>query len=66
MTDRKGFAVVMRKGREMYRIGEVSEITGVKAGTIRFYEKCGFWPDGKEEKITLGSEATEIRMIFPH
>ena len=42
MTDRKGFAVVMRKGREMYRIGEVSEITGVKAGTIRFYEKCGF------------------------
>lgn len=25
-----------------YRIGEVSDLTGVKAGTIRFYEKCGF------------------------
>ena len=25
-----------------YRIGELSRITGVKAGTIRFYEKCGF------------------------
>ncbi len=25
-----------------YRIGELSRITGVKVGTIRFYEKCGF------------------------
>lgn len=25
-----------------YRIGELSGITGVKSGTIRFYEKCGF------------------------
>lgn len=25
-----------------YRIGELSQLTGVKAGTIRFYEKCGF------------------------
>lgn len=25
-----------------YRIGELSRITGVKEGTIRFYEKCGF------------------------
>ncbi len=25
-----------------YRIGEISRLTGVKAGTIRFYEKCGF------------------------
>ncbi len=25
-----------------YRIGELSRLTGVKAGTIRFYEKCGF------------------------
>lgn len=25
-----------------YRIGELSQITGVKEGTIRFYEKCGF------------------------
>lgn len=26
----------------MYQIGELSELTGVKEGTIRFYEKCGF------------------------
>lgn len=26
----------------VYRIGELSRITGVKAGTIRFYEQCGF------------------------
>ncbi|MCR5617563.1 MAG: MerR family transcriptional regulator [Clostridiales bacterium] len=26
----------------MYKIGEISSITGVKAGTVRFYEKCGF------------------------
>lgn len=26
----------------MYQIGELSELTGVKAGTIRFYEKSGF------------------------
>ncbi len=25
-----------------YRIGELSRLTGVKAGTIRFYEQCGF------------------------
>lgn len=25
-----------------YRIGQLSRLTGVKAGTIRFYEKCGF------------------------
>ena len=31
------------EGEEItYRIGELSRITGVKAGTIRFYEKCGF------------------------
>lgn len=26
----------------VYRIGEVSRLTGVKEGTIRFYEQCGF------------------------
>lgn len=24
-----------------FRIGELSKLTGVKAGTIRFYERCG-------------------------
>ncbi len=28
--------------RKKFRIGELSQITGVKSGTIRFYEKCGF------------------------
>ncbi len=27
---------------KQYFIGELSALTGVKAGTIRFYEKCGF------------------------
>lgn len=26
----------------VYKVGEVAKITGVKEGTIRFYEKCGF------------------------
>lgn len=30
------------KNDSSYRIGELSRLTGVKAGTIRFYEKCGF------------------------
>lgn len=30
------------KTSAVYRIGELSRLTGVKAGTIRFYEKCGF------------------------
>ena len=30
---------------------------------IRFYEKCGFSLDGREEEIKLGSPIVEIRMI---
>jgi len=30
------------RNESVYRIGEISRLTGVKAGTIRFYEKCGF------------------------
>ncbi len=26
----------------MYKAGELSKIVNVKAGTIRFYEKCGY------------------------
>lgn len=29
-------------GEEELKIGRLSQLTGVKAGTIRFYEKCGF------------------------
>ena len=31
---------------------------------IRFYERCGFRPDGREETLQLGSPITEIRMIL--
>ena len=34
------------------------------ARAIRFYEKCGFCFDGREETITLGTPVTEIRMIL--
>ena len=30
---------------------------------IRFYEKCGFSLDGREEEIKLGSPIVEVRMI---
>ncbi len=30
---------------------------------IRFYEKCGFRLDGREEEIKLGSPIVEVRMI---
>lgn len=30
------------EARTEIRIGKLSKLTGVKAGTIRFYEKCGF------------------------
>lgn len=29
-------------GEKELKIGSLSQFTGVKAGTIRFYEKCGF------------------------
>ena len=32
----------------MYKVGELSNIVNVKAGTIRFYEKCGFVKEGLE------------------
>ena len=31
---------------------------------IRFYERCGFHADGREETLQLGSPVTEIRMIL--
>jgi len=31
---------------------------------IRFYERCGFRPDGREETLQLGLPVTEIRMIL--
>ena len=30
---------------------------------IKFYEKCGFRFDGREEELTLGTPIVEVRMI---
>lgn len=47
MDGKKSCFVPEKEGEEFprgeeYRIGSLSRLTGVKAGTIRFYEKCGF------------------------
>ncbi len=34
------------------------------ARAVRFYRKCGFVPDGREQVLHLGSPVTEIRMIL--
>lgn len=36
-------------GEEELKIGRLSQLTGVKAGTIRFYEKCGFIEPAKRQ-----------------
>lgn len=48
--------------RTTYRIGELSRLTGVKAGTIRFYEKCGFI--GPVERVSNGYRIYNERHIF--
>ena len=40
-------AVELFPGEEGLKIGSLSQLTGVKAGTIRFYEKCGFLEPAK-------------------
>lgn len=50
------------KAKAVYRIGELSGLTGVKAGTIRFYEKCGFI--GPIERSSNGYRIYHERNIF--
>ncbi len=45
-----------------YKIGEVSRLTGVKAGTIRFYERCGFI--GPVERASNNYRIYHRRQIF--
>ena len=33
------------------------------ARAIRFYEKCGFRRDGKEQELMLGTKVKEVRMV---
>ncbi len=39
--------VELVSGEIEWKIGRLSQFTGVKAGTIRFYEKCGFLEPAK-------------------
>lgn len=50
---KKEFDFVLEKEIKLFardielKIGSLSQLTGVKAGTIRFYEKCGFLEPAK-------------------
>ena len=50
------------KTSAVYRIGELAGLTGVKAGTIRFYEKCGFI--GPVERASNGYRIYHERNVF--
>lgn len=45
-----------------YRVGEISRLTGVKAGTIRFYEQCGFV--GPVERTSNNYRLYHVRHIY--
>lgn len=47
---------------QTYRIGELSRLTGVKAGTIRFYESCGFV--GPVERTSNNYRIYHMRHVF--
>lgn len=60
---------VMKRGQkagmgneEELKIGSLSQLTGVKAGTIRFYEKCGFLEPAK--RLPNGYRVFCSRHIF--
>ena len=38
------------QGDLRHGIGEVSDMTGISAFTIRYYDKCGFFPDLARDK----------------
>lgn len=46
----------------MYKVGELSKVTGVKEGTIRFYEKCGFLE--KIERLPNGYRIYTERHLY--
>jgi len=56
----------MFPGEEELKIGSLSQITSVKAGTIRFYEKCGFLEPAKRlpngYRIFCGRHIYQIRV----
>lgn len=38
-----------------YSIGQVAEMTGISAYTLRYYDKCGFFPDLARDKHNVRS-----------
>lgn len=46
-------------GAPRYSISEVSEMTGISAFTIRYYDKCGFFPKLQRDKNNVRSFADQ-------
>ncbi len=50
-----------------YGIAEVAEITGISAYTIRYYDKCGFFPDLARDSRNVRSfteaDITQLRFV---
>lgn len=54
----------MGNGDQGIRIQEVVEITGISAFTIRYYDKCGFFPNLHRDKRGVRSFAeSDIRQL---
>lgn len=52
----------MKSEETSFKIGELSRLTGVKAGTIRFYESCGFLEPA--ERLSNGYRIFCVRHIY--
>ena len=52
----------MEDTKTAFRIGELSTLTNVKTGTIRFYEKCGFLSPVK--RLSNGYRMFEKKHIY--
>jgi len=44
-TIREGYQPEELREKAQYSIGEVSDMTGISAYTLRYYDKCGFFPN---------------------
>lgn len=56
------YPIQKNKSEKQFQIGELSRITGVKAGTIRFYESCGFLEPA--ERLPNRYRVFNIRHIY--
>lgn len=58
-----GFQLMQAGIRELNDYSRIA-VWVLKENEIRFYEKCGFRSDGREETIQLGSPVVESRLIL--